>query len=339
MKFKISKDTFYGALSEASGYVGKVDIHKLVFVQSLGGKIIIRATDMVQDYCAYLEADIIEDGSFCIDVVNFLKALDRFDDIITFTVDSKIKARSGKISLSYQVSSSEEYPIFSKAVGDKVIIDSSYSGLFAYMDKYIGTTNPKPVVSCLWLKDGFIACASVTTGALCYFKEDVGIDLLIPKGFIKKVSDGLVSGCDILVSDSEITLKYENKFIRSKLISDVLPNFKAIIERVDGISVDIDRVEFLKAIDSVTSFDNILLLTFIDGKIVLQNDGCDNTLDSILDIDAGIEGNFRLDSSYLKLFLNFSSDDIVTLYLNENNLPIKIEDSKHGLILNEFRKE
>jgi len=326
MQFKVQKLSFQNAIANADAFCEKKDkgaiISKVLITFDSAG-LFVRGTDHIRDSKSFVKVDTEDSGEFCLNGNEVLKGLSLLsDEIITVIVDNKFKITQNKIKLNYQVSEPIDFPMY--VMGEMKVVDIdnlALSSALEYVSNYVPSNNLQPWGNCAWVKDGFVVGLSSNMAGLACREVNTGLNILIPKGSI--------SGSDIYLENTVETFK-------AKLGNGKVPDFQKIIDRVDGFDILFNRVEFLKTLKTVSSFDKIIRMKIIDGVVSLANIQSDNKIDVSFDIKCNTDVDFIFDASLALPFLNHSKENEIVFVFQNSEMPVLLKAGLNRLLINKY---
>ncbi len=360
MKFEIQRSEIFKGLSHLHGIVDKknsLPILSNILIEAKDNHLIISSTDMDISVIEKLKCDIKEEGSTTINSQLFYDIVRKIDQTSTIEVisnDSKIlTVRSNKSRFSLGCLPKEDFPIIDETnSGTEITINSNI--LFKLIDKTkfaISNEETRYFLNGLYFqintkKDLSILTLVCTDGhRLAKFSYNLGkkIDevpgVIIPKKTIQEISKLLAEIDDeikISISTNKIIFYINDLIFISKLIDGSFPDYKRVIPTDNKNILEINREEFLLAVDRVSTIANekspVIKCNLLENLINLNTVNTENST-ATEDLKAKYTGDsfdIGFNSKYIMDILNNLDDEKIIINFKDGSSPITAQENSNS---------
>jgi len=349
MKINTPKVVIESILINLQPFLEKKDASQItshIFFQTQNGDCIIKATDGEIGLQVITNQINIEfDGSFTVngkkllDIVRILK-----DDDITFELVENIltvKQKYSKFRLpTFDSNSFPQFPDIENK--PKIPIDSL--DLVKNLKKIslsIDNNNPKFELNgaLINIKTNSTDLVGTDTRRLSIAtinnSNSNELSIIVPKKAILEIQKLFLDRINIYYDETNLIITNDNYYFYTRLINGKYPDYQRIVPNSIKHNITLPKKEMIDSIKMITTISQDVELTISKNEIVFNSLDSDIKAKTKLEIDTGIESEFRLrfNSRYLLDFISQIESGQFTLGINEENLPFVIKDDNFITII------
>ncbi|MDR2007657.1 MAG: DNA polymerase III subunit beta [Alphaproteobacteria bacterium] len=355
MKFVINVAQLSKALDNVQGVVDKRNITPIlsnIRIAAENDKLIINATDMDLDIVEILNITPVENGSITAPAFllgETIKRLPLDARVEISLVEDKLHIICGKFKGTLSTLPVDDFPIIQtdnlpstlkiKKTDFKELMENTKFAISTdetryYLNGvYLHTTNnakEEHVLRCVSTDGHRLALADSVVS------NDIKIEegIIIPKKAVEEISKLIDKVADedleISCSSSRICFKFSNIILTSKLIDGNFPNYDRVIPKNNDKILEVNRDEFVKAIDLVSMYsdDKLKFIKInLDGnKMILSADKNVGDANQELEIVRAIEPmSICFNAKYIKEICSLIPTENVLLQLQNETSPALVK--------------
>ncbi|MCL2567490.1 MAG: DNA polymerase III subunit beta [Alphaproteobacteria bacterium] len=355
MKFVINVAQLSKALDNVQGVVDKRNITPIlsnIRISSTDDKLIINATDMDLDIVEILHITPSENGSTTAPAFLLSETIKRLPsnaNVEISLVEDKLNVLCGKFKGTLSTLPVDDFPIiqtdnlpstlkikkedFKKLMENTKFAISTDETRYYLNGVYLHTTKnnqEQPILRAVSTDGHRLALAE----SVCSENIKIEEGIIIPKKAVEEISKLIDKVNDeeleISCSSSRICFKFPNIILTSKLIDGNFPNYDRVIPKDNDKILEVNRDEFVKAIDLVSMYsdDKLKFVKInLDGnKMILSADKNVGDANQELEIIRAIEPiSICFNAKYIKEICSLISTENVLLQLQNETSPALVK--------------
>jgi len=348
MKLKLSKSIIENVLSNVINFTEKKDNSQITshILLEADTNLTIKATDKEFGIIYHDNtSEILKKGKTTINGRKFyeiVKALN--DDFLFLEIENNIATISQNHSI-YKLPTfeAEQFPEFPELENFEKVKINPFEFIEGLKKSFlvIDSNNPKYELNgaLLDITEDNLNIVSTDTKRLSLYSitqhSNKNFQLIIPKKAISEIKKLFIDNFEIYYNETYLIIKSDNFIFFTQLINGKFPDYKRIIPTEYKETILINKLSLLKALKQITIISQEVKLTISNNSIHLESLS-DETFEAQTDIE--IESNlnnfvFAVNSKFLLDFLNVIEEDILTLCLNEENIPFTLKSKNFQTII------
>jgi len=348
MHLKISKAVLENIVSTVINFTDKKDESQIIshiLIEAYNNKIKFKATDKEFGIEFQNDAEIIEEGQTTINGKRFyeiIKALNN-DSIIIQTENNYTKITQNHSVYKLSMFDSKEFPIFPETTSLKKITLNSLEFINGLKKIFptIDTNNPKYELNgaLLDIQQNTLNLVATDTKRLALYSINENIEnnmqIIIPKKAISEIRKLFIDNFELYFDNINLIIKTKNLTFFTKLINGKFPDYKRIIPSEYKYIIDINKLNFLKALKQINIISQEIKINIKNNIIEIESISEDK-LEAKTEIEIKSDINsfrFAVNSRFILDFLNVVDEEFIELCLNEENIPFSLKTKNYQTII------
>ncbi len=273
MKIECSRDKLVEAIGKAEKVTGKnltLPVLSCILFEATGKNLILRATNLDLGIEISLPVKVEKEGKVAVSgaIINSFVSQVQSKNITLEVVEGNLKVTSDVTTTIIKSMNFDDFPTIPMLVGDKTISLNAKDLIRGIKAVWYSsaTSSMKPELSSVYVYSEDDTAVFVATDSFRLAEKKVKIknakdigSLLIP---VKNIPDILrvLEGCDgdieIALSKNQISFKYSNVYLTSRVVDGVFPDYRQIIPKEFKTHITLLKQDLIGALKMATIFSD-----------------------------------------------------------------------------------